>query len=108
LQESTDKSFFAKYAFEKYDPEFISRCKKYDSNIVIGGENFGCGSSREQAVYAFTYNNVKAIIAKSFPDIFYRNSINNGLVLIKFPNVEVFKMGDKIEIDLDNKKIIVN
>ncbi len=108
LQESTDKDFFAKYAFEKYDKDFIKRCQKYDSNVVIWWENFGCGSSREQAVYAFTYNNVNIVIAKSFPDIFYRNSINNGLILVRFQDVEKFKDGDEIEVDLENKKIIVN
>ena len=108
LQESTDKDFFAKYAFEKFDPEFIKRCEKYDSNIIIAGENFGCGSSREQAVYALTYNNVKAVIAPSFPDIFYRNSINNGLVLIKLENADEIKMDDEVVIDLENQKVIVN
>lgn len=108
LQESTDKEFFAKYAFEKYDKDFVNRCSKYESNVVIWWENFGCGSSREHAAYALSYNWVKIVIAKSFPDIFYRNSINNWLILVKFPEIEKFKMWDEIEVDLDNKKIICN
>ena len=108
LQESTDKAFFAKYAFEKYDKDFIKRCKKYPSNVIVADENFGCGSSREHAVYALTYNNVSIVIAKSFPDIFYRNSINNGLVLVKFDNIDIFKMWDEIKVDLERKKIIHN
>ena len=107
LQESTDKDFFAQYAFEKYDKEFINRCKQSESNVIIAWENFGCGSSREHAAYALSYNNVSIVIAKSFPDIFYRNSINNWLILVKFDEIEKFKMWDEIKIDLDNKKIIL-
>lgn len=106
LQESTTKHFFAQYAFEKYDKDFIKRCSKAEDNVIIAWENFGCGSSREQAVYALKYNNVKAVIAKSYPDIFYRNSINNWLVLIRFDKIEEFNLWDEIEIDLENKKII--
>ena len=51
--------------------------------IVVAGNNFGCGSSREQAVYAVKYNNVVAVVAQSFPDIFYRNALNNGLLPIQ-------------------------
>ena len=107
LQESTDKDFFAKYAFEKYDADFINRCKTSKQNIIIAWENFGCWSSREHAAYALSYNDVKIVIAKSFPDIFYRNSINNGLILVKFKDIEKFKMWDEISVDLDRKKIIV-
>ena len=52
LQQSTDRKFFKDYAFDRYDPAFRERCKQTTTNIVIGGENFACGSSREQAVYA--------------------------------------------------------
>lgn len=101
LQESTERSFFARYAFSNYDKEFVNRCRKYQENIVIAGKNFGCGSSREQAVYALQENNVKAIISLSYPDIFYRNCLNNGLAAIvvdRLPKVELF---EEIEIDLD-------
>ncbi len=108
LQESTDKEFFAQYAFEKYDSEFINRCKTAKSNVVIAWENFGCGSSREHAVYALTYNAVNIVIAKSFPDIFYRNSINNGLILVRFEDIDKFKNWDEVEVDLDKKEISCN
>ncbi len=108
LQESTDKDFFAKYAFEKYDKEFINRCKTAKSNVIIAWENFGCWSSREHAAYALSYNNVTIVIAKSFPDIFYRNAINNGLILVKFPEIEKFKDWDEISVDLEKKEIICN
>jgi len=105
LQESTDPKYFKKYAFEKYDEEFIKRCKRNSSNIIIAGENFGCGSSREQAVYAIQENNIVAVIAKSFPDIFYRNSLNNGLVLIQVDDTSAFTLERECKIDLE-KKII--
>lgn len=105
LQESIDHSFFAKHAFENYDKDFNTRCKKYKSNIIVAGKNFGCGSSREQAVYALQKNNVVAVIAQSYPDIFYRNSLNNGLVLILVEDISSFKMNEEITIDLPTKKI---
>ena len=74
LQESWDKQFFADHAFEYYDPSFKAACRANKESIVVAGNNFGCGSSREQAVYAVKYNNVVAVVAQSFPDIFYRNA----------------------------------
>jgi 3-isopropylmalate dehydratase small subunit len=93
LQQSTERKFFAQYAFDRYDPAFRERCKQSPANIVIAGENFGCGSSREQAVYAIKENNVVFVLAQSYPDIFYRNSLSNGLVLITLP--------DELRVDLD-------
>ncbi len=102
LQQSTDRKFFAEYAFDRHDPAFRDRCQETDTNIVIGGENFACGSSREQAVYAIKENNVVCVIAQSYPDIFYRNSLSNGLVLIAVSDTSVFHMGDELNIDLTN------
>lgn len=102
LQQSTDRKFFAAYAFDRSDPAFRDRCKETDANIVIGGANFACGSSREQAVYAIKENNVVCVIAESYPDIFYRNSLSNGLVLIAVPDTSVFHMGDELNVDLEN------
>ena len=119
LQEAWDKHFFADYAFEKYNPDFvkITRANPNKDNIVVAGKNFGCGSSREQAVYAIQYNSVRAVIAESFPDIFFRNSINNSFCVVRVADSSNFKLGDKVEIDLDNlivkhgsieEKIIMN
>ncbi len=119
LQEAWDKHFFADYAFEKYSPDFvnITRANPNKDNIVVAGKNFGCGSSREQAVYAIQYNDVKAVIAESFPDIFFRNSINNSFCVVRVADASNFKLGDKVEIDLNNlivkhgsveEKIIMN
>ena len=105
LQLSTDRKFFKGHAFDKYDPEFRDRCKQTTTNVVIGGENFGCGSSREQAVYAIKENDVVCVIAPSYPDIFYRNSLSNGLVLITLPDVSGFHMGDEVRVDLDTYTI---
>ncbi len=102
LQEAWDKKFFANYAFERYDPTFVKRCQSNPSrdNIVVAGKNFGCGSSREQAVYAIQYNDVKAVIAESFPDIFFRNSINNSFCVVRVENTSGIQVEDKLRIDL--------
>jgi 3-isopropylmalate dehydratase small subunit len=105
LQQSTDRAYFKDYAFDKFDPEFRERCKQTTANIVVAGDNFGCGSSREQAVYAIKDNNVVCAIAQSYPDIFYRNSLSNGLVLITVPDTSVFQLGDELSSDLDTGTI---
>lgn len=105
LQESTERKFFGKHAFANYDPDFVVRSSTHISNIVIAGANFGSGSSREQAIYSLQENKVTAVIARSFPDIFYRNALNNGLILITLNEVSHFGLGDEIEIDLHSKAI---
>ncbi len=101
LQESWDKQFFADHAFEYYDPSFKSACRAARESIVVASNNFGCGSSREQAVYAIKYNNVVAVVAQSFPDIFYRNSLNNGLLPIQVVDTSRIQVGDDLLLDLD-------
>lgn len=101
LQQSTDRKFFKDYAFDRCDPAFRDRCQQSTVNIVVAGENFACGSSREQAVYAIQENNVACVIAQSYPDIFYRNALSNGLVLITLPDTSSFHMGDDVRVDLD-------
>ena len=105
LQQSTEKKFFAQYAFDRYDPAFRERCQQTTANIVIAGDNFGCGSSREQAVYALKENNVVCVLAQSYPDIFYRNSLSNGLVLITLPDTSSIQLGDELRVDLDTYTI---
>jgi 3-isopropylmalate dehydratase small subunit len=105
LQQSTDRKFFKDYAFDRYDPAFRERCQQAPMNIVVAGENFGCGSSREQAVYAIKENDVVCVLAQSYPDIFYRNSLSNGLVLITLPDTSGFQMGDELRVDLDTYTI---
>jgi len=106
LQESKDRKYFAQYAMKQYDDgAFVERCKTADVNIIIAGENFGSGSSREQAVYAIQENNVPVVIAKSYPDIFYRNALNNGFVPILIDDISVFKIGDNLTIDFEKFEI---
>lgn len=100
LQQSNDPEYFATYAFEKFDPEFRSRCAQREANVVLAGKNFGCGSSREQAVYALQYNRVACVVAGSFPDIFYRNCLANGVTLVALPDRSGIGMGDEVEVDL--------
>ena len=107
LQQSTERPFFAEHAFSKFDEEFRERCRQTESNIIVAGENFGCGSSREQAVYALSHNNVACVIAKSFPDIFHRNCLTNGLTLIVLEDTSAFDLGHDLTVDLE-KGVIEN
>ena len=97
-----DPKELSKHIFEDIDPEFASRVKKGD--ILVAGENFGCGSSREQAPQALKTANFYAVVAKSFARIFYRNAFNLGLMLIE-SDTGFIDDGDTIEIDIDRNKI---
>jgi len=77
---TTDAKELAKIAFIEHRPEFAKQVRKGD--FIVAGRNFGCGSSRETAVTALKECGIEAILAPSFARIFYRNSINNGLMLI--------------------------
>ena len=87
----------AKHVMEDADPEFPEKMKKGD--FVVGGKNFGMGSSREHAPLALKIAGVSAIIAKSFARIFYRNSINIGLPLL-IVDTDKINSGDELEVDL--------
>lgn len=89
----------AKYAMEDIDKEFVSKVQVGD--VIIAGENFGCGSSREHAVWALRGAGVKAVIADSFARIFYRNCINNGFLAIECQGVsQNISDGSEIKIDV--------
>ncbi len=97
---SVDKTVWPKHVLEGLDPEFSSKIKQGD--IIVGGKNFGCGSSREQAALAIKWAGAVAVVAESFARIFFRNAINNGLPLIAAEGIsKAVKEGDVIEIDLD-------
>ena len=90
----------AKHALEDLDPTFASNVQQGD--IIVGGKNWGNGSSREQAVGCLKYSGVTAIIAKSFGRIYFRNVVNNGLVpIVSAPAVDAIQHGETIDIDLD-------
>jgi 3-isopropylmalate/(R)-2-methylmalate dehydratase small subunit len=99
---TTDKEEeLAKHAMEDLDIEFVKKVKKGD--FIIAGEDFGCGSSREHAVWALRGSGIKAIIAESFARIFYRNCINNGFFAIECEGItKNTSSGDKIDIDFKN------
>lgn len=87
------------HTFESLDPEFPEKVKPGD--YVVGGENFGCGSSREQAPGVLKALGVQAVIAKSFARIFYRNAINIGLPVIVCRELpDAVKSGDEMELSL--------
>jgi 3-isopropylmalate/(R)-2-methylmalate dehydratase small subunit len=89
------------HCLEGLDPEFTTRVKIGD--VVIGGRNFGTGSSREHAPIAIKASGISCVIATSFARIFYRNAINIGLPVFECPElVECVKMGDTIDVDLES------
>ncbi len=103
---SDKEAELAKHAMEDLDTEFVKKIKKGD--FVIAKENFGCGSSREHAIWALRGAGVKAVIADNFARIFYRNAINNGFLAIECKGIsEKVRQGDSIEIDI-TKGIIKN
>jgi 3-isopropylmalate/(R)-2-methylmalate dehydratase small subunit len=96
-----DQQELAKHCLEDLDKEFVNKVKKGD--IIVAGEDFGCGSSREHAVWAIRAVGVQTVIAKSFARIFYRNAINNGFYIIESPQaLEKIKDGDELDIDYKN------
>jgi 3-isopropylmalate/(R)-2-methylmalate dehydratase small subunit len=83
---------------EDLDGDFVNKVGKGD--VIVAGEDFGCGSSREHAVWAIRGAGVQTVIAKSFARIFYRNAINNGFYLIESPDaLDKINDGDELEID---------
>ena len=96
-----DKKELASHCMEDLDKTFVTRVKEGD--IMVAGNNFGCGSSREHAPIAIKESGISLVIANSFARIFYRNSINIGLAILECPEaVAGINEGDKVEADLDN------
>lgn len=92
----------ANYCFEKIDKDFAGRCKEAGSCAIIGGDNYGQGSSREHAALAPLYLGVKFVVAKSFARIHRSNLINSGIMPLVFENpadYDDFKLGDKLVIE---------
>jgi 3-isopropylmalate/(R)-2-methylmalate dehydratase small subunit len=95
---TSDPKELAKHCMEDADPDFVKKMKPRD--IIVGGENFGCGSSREHAPIAIKEAGISCVVAKSFARIFYRNAFNMGLPI--FESRELFdtiKEGEEITID---------
>jgi len=87
----------ATHCLEAVDPSFATRVRPGD--IVVGGKNFGAGSSREQAAEALKHLGVACVLAKSFGNIFYRNALNLGLPVLVCADTERIRDGDRITVD---------
>ncbi|MHC4459422.1 MAG: 3-isopropylmalate dehydratase small subunit [Planctomycetota bacterium] len=99
-----EEAELAKHCLEDLDKDFVKKIKK--SDVIVAGEDFGCGSSREHAVWAIRGAGVQTVIAKSFARIFYRNAINNGFYVIELPGtLEKINDGDELEIDYQTGSI---
>ncbi|MCP4653138.1 MAG: 3-isopropylmalate dehydratase small subunit [Candidatus Omnitrophica bacterium] len=101
--DSQDDSFLGSKCMENIDAGFIGRVRSGD--IMIAGDNFGCGSSREHAPVSIMGCGIALVIAKSFARIFYRNSINRGLPILVCAKVDQIKNGDSLDIDLEEGTI---
>ena len=104
---STDPLAIMPHLFAGFDPGFAKNLSKGD--IIIAGENFGCGSSREHPAVGLAHAGVRAIIVKSVNRIFFRSCVNQGLMLIVHPEViENFRAGDRIQADPGKGSILLN
>lgn len=102
---TSDPAELAKHCMEDLDKTFVSRVKKGD--IMVGGKNFGCGSSREHAPIAIKASGISCIIAETFARIFYRNAINIGLPILECPEAaKDIDEGDRVEVDFTEGRII--
>ena len=97
---TSDHKELASHCMEDIDTTFTSRVK--DGDIMVGGWNFGCGSSREHAPIAIKASGISLVVAKSFARIFYRNAINTGLAILECPEaVDGIGEGDTVSVDAD-------
>ena len=95
-----DAKELASHCMEDIDKDFVKKVK--DGDIMVGGWNFGCGSSREHAPIAIKASGISCVIASTFARIFYRNAINIGLAILECPEAsEKIEAGDEVSIDFD-------
>lgn len=95
---STDPEVLGEHCMEPLDPSFSRKVRKGD--IIIGGSNFGCGSSREHAPIAILALGIPLVIARSFARIFYRNAFNKGLALLEADIFDEIEQGEEIDVDV--------
>ncbi|RAK11033.1 3-isopropylmalate/(R)-2-methylmalate dehydratase small subunit [Halanaerobium saccharolyticum] len=101
---SSDPENLAAHCMEDIDQNFADEVNEGD--IIVGGKNFGSGSSREHAPLAIKYAGVSCVVAESFARIFYRNSINIGLPILECPEaVQATETGDELEVDIDKGQV---
>jgi 3-isopropylmalate/(R)-2-methylmalate dehydratase small subunit len=100
-----DEAELAKHCMEDLDEEFVRKVSPGD--FIVAGSDFGCGSSREHAVWSLRGAGVAAVLADSFARIFYRNAINCGFLVVEAPGIAgKINNGDKL--DIDSKNGIIN
>ncbi|WP_308754345.1 3-isopropylmalate dehydratase small subunit [uncultured Anaerotruncus sp.] len=96
----SDRKELATHCMEDIDADFVKKARPGD--VIVGGWNFGCGSSREHAPMVIKENGVSCVIAKTFARIFYRNAINIGLPILECEQAsDAIQNGDRVEIDFD-------
>jgi 3-isopropylmalate/(R)-2-methylmalate dehydratase small subunit len=95
---TSDPQELAKHVMEDADPDFVDKMQPGD--IIVAGENFGCGSSREHAPIALKAAGIAAVVAPTFARIFYRNAFNMGLPIFELPESAEIKEGEEISIDM--------
>ena len=100
---TTDHRELAKYCLCEIRPDYPKEVKQGD--VIVGGRNFGCGSSREHAPVAIKASGAKCVVAKSFARIFYRNSINIGLPILECPELDGIEDGSDISVNLETGEI---
>ncbi len=104
---SSDAAAIMPHLFAGFDVNFAKNVQKGD--IIICGDNFGCGSSREHPSVGLAHAEVKAVIVKSVNRIFYRSSINQGLALIVLPEVvDAYKPGDSVDVIFEQGLVLIN
>ena len=104
--QSSDPEAIIPHLFKGFDASFSSELKEGD--IILGGDNFGCGSSREHPAVGLAHRGVKAVIVKSVNRIFYRSAVNQGLALIVLPKaVDAYRKGDEVDIDFTSGTVRV-
>jgi len=103
-RETIDESRLREYLFEAIDPSFAASLLPDD--VLVGGVNFGCGSAMEVAVTVIQAAGIRAVIAKTFARSFYRNAINNGLLVIECDTAPIAE-GDEVSVVLDGTTVQV-
>ena len=101
---TSDANELAKHVMEDADPEFAKKMSEGD--IIVAGENFGCGSSREHAPIALKAAGINAVIAPTFARIFYRNAFNMGLPIFELKEADEINEGDVVRVDMDAGEVI--
>ena len=101
---TSDANELAKHVMEDKDPRFVEKMSIGD--MIVAGENFGCGSSREHAPIALKASGISAIIAPTFARIFYRNAFNMGLPIFELKEANEIDEGDVIKVDMDAGEVI--